>query len=243
MQLTDVIAERRLAAAVHELRRAQARDRGRRHAGGARRISRIPIARSGMFIPEAAPDRTTVPARPTIDVAADHLQAGHQRGRRRSARSGSGQHREAHPALDRCRADYDWRCCPKGTRGNRVQASLTLRFGDETVARRQERGGATGGSALLMRGTKTKSRQQMQDEMQKLNATINVGGGLASVSAQHLDHRREPGSCHAARCRDPARARVSRVRLRSDSQAADRADSSAAAPNRARWSPRRCRAT
>ena len=35
-----------------------------------------------------------------------------------------------------------------------------------------------------MRGTKTKSRQQIQDEMQKLNATINVGGGgLASVTA------------------------------------------------------------
>ena len=38
--------------------------------------------------------------------------------------------------------------------------------------------------ALLMRGTKTRNRQQLQDEIQKLNAAINVGGGgLASVTA------------------------------------------------------------
>src|SRR2546428_10549196 len=36
----------------------------------------------------------------------------------------------------------------------------------------------------MRRGTKSKSRQQLEDEIQKLNATINVGGGgLASVSA------------------------------------------------------------
>jgi zinc protease len=39
-------------------------------------------------------------------------------------------------------------------------------------------------SALLLRGTRSRSRQQLQDEMQKLNATINVGGGgLGNVNA------------------------------------------------------------
>src|SRR5262249_4535972 len=38
--------------------------------------------------------------------------------------------------------------------------------------------------ALLLRGTKNKSRQQLQDEMQKLNATINIGGGgIGGVNA------------------------------------------------------------
>jgi zinc protease len=64
-----------------------------------------------------------------------------------------------------------------------VQASLTLRFGDENSLVGQN-AVAQLTDALLLRGTKNKSRQQLQDEMQKLNATINVGGGgLASVSA------------------------------------------------------------
>jgi zinc protease len=71
---------------------------------------------------------------------------------------------------------------PKATRGNRVQASLTLRFGDESsLAGKNASAQLT--SALLLRGTKTKTRQQLQDEMQKLNATINIGGGLASANA------------------------------------------------------------
>src|SRR5262249_19769879 len=71
---------------------------------------------------------------------------------------------------------------PKNTRGGRVQASLTLRFGDErSLAGQQATSQLT--EALLMRGTKNKSRQQLQDEMQKLNATINMGGGLANATA------------------------------------------------------------
>jgi zinc protease len=63
-----------------------------------------------------------------------------------------------------------------------VQASLTIRYGDEhTLAGRQAAAQLAG--SLLMRGTKTKSRQQIQEEMQKLNASINVGGGLSSASA------------------------------------------------------------
>src|SRR6185436_20508873 len=71
---------------------------------------------------------------------------------------------------------------PKGTRGNRVQASLTIRFGDENSLAGQN-AAAQMADSLLLRGTKNKSRQQLQDEMQKLNATINVGGGLSSGTA------------------------------------------------------------
>ena len=36
---------------------------------------------------------------------------------------------------------------------------------------------------LLMRGTKTKSRQQIQDEMDRLKAQLNVGGGVTGAYA------------------------------------------------------------
>jgi zinc protease len=71
---------------------------------------------------------------------------------------------------------------PKRTRGNRVQAELTLRFGDETSLA-GESTAAQLTRALLLRGTRTQSRQDLQDAMQALNATISFGGGLSSVTA------------------------------------------------------------
>jgi zinc protease len=73
-------------------------------------------------------------------------------------------------------------------KGNQMSATLQLRFGDEkSLAGKNAVAQLTG--ALLMRGTKNKSRQQIQDEMDKLNARVSAGGGrgggvgLGSVSA------------------------------------------------------------
>jgi zinc protease len=129
----------------------------------------------GVFIPDAAPDRTAVPDAPAIETLLKtytpeiHVNVG--------------------DALDPSPAAIERRIVravlpgglhvvmlSKGTRGDRVQASLTLRFGDEhSLAGKSAAAQMT--DALLMRGTKTRTRQQLQDEMQKLNAAINVGGG------------------------------------------------------------------
>lgn len=71
---------------------------------------------------------------------------------------------------------------PKDTRGGRVQASITLRYGDETSLPGRNAAASMAGS-LLGRGTETKSRQELQDAMTALNATINVNGGLTSATA------------------------------------------------------------
>ena len=134
-----------------------------------------------MFIPEAAPERTTVPEAPSID----ELLVSHK----------PEINVDVGEALDPSPASIEKRIrrstlatglrialVPKGTRGNRVQASLTLRFGDEHSLLGRNAAAQLSG-ALLMRGTKNKSRQQIQDEMQKLNATITVNGGLSSATA------------------------------------------------------------
>ena len=55
------------------------------------------------------------------------------------------------------------------TRGGTVVASVTMRFGDEkSLFGKAATASITGG--LLMRGTKNKSRQQIQDEMDRLKA-------------------------------------------------------------------------
>ncbi len=129
----------------------------------------------GIFIPDPAPERTTVPDAPSIESLLSSYTP--------DIKIDTGDALDpSPPAIERriqravLPGGLHLAMLSKGTRGGRVQASLTLRFGDEhSLAGRNAAARLT--DSLLMRGTKTKSRQQLQDEMQKLNATINVGGG------------------------------------------------------------------
>jgi zinc protease len=71
---------------------------------------------------------------------------------------------------------------PKKTRGGTVVASMIVRFGDEKSLFGKSTAGSMAGG-LLMRGTKSKNRQQIQDETDRLKAQINVSGGVNSASA------------------------------------------------------------
>jgi zinc protease len=71
----------------------------------------------------------------------------------------------------------------KKTRGESVKASLTLRFGDlQSLAGKRQAAVLT--SAMLMRGTTTHTRQQLEDEFDRLKARVTFGGngGIATVS-------------------------------------------------------------
>lgn len=70
----------------------------------------------------------------------------------------------------------------KKNRGGTVTAQIGLRFGDSKAVFGKETAANMAGS-LLMRGTKNKSRQQIQDEIDRLKAQINVGGGVTSANA------------------------------------------------------------
>jgi zinc protease len=135
----------------------------------------------GMFIPETAPQRTTVPAAPTIEALLNTYSP--------DIKVDAGEAIDPSPASIETRikrstlpGGFRVALLSKGTRGNRVQATLNIRFGNEQLLSGQASTAQLAGS-MLMRGTKSKSRQQLQDEMQKLNATINVTGGLSSASA------------------------------------------------------------
>ena len=95
---------------------------------------------------------------------------------------------------------------PKKTRGKTVVAQMQIRFGDEkSLFGKSVAGQMTG--ALLMRGTKTKNRQQIQDEMDRLKARLNVGGGAnnATVSIETTEENL-PGALKLAAeiLREPA---------------------------------------
>jgi zinc protease len=78
---------------------------------------------------------------------------------------------------------------PKGTRGAAVQATLTLRFGNEkTLFGQVEVAEAV--AALLDKGSQTMTRQQVQDRLDALHTEMSIGGGAGVVSVS-LSSRRE----------------------------------------------------
>ncbi|HLY17471.1 MAG TPA: pitrilysin family protein [Bryobacteraceae bacterium] len=69
----------------------------------------------------------------------------------------------------------------KKTRGASVHAVITLRFGDLDSLAGKDVAADLAGSTLI-RGTAHKNRQQIQDEIDKLKAQLNVNGGATSAN-------------------------------------------------------------
>jgi zinc protease len=71
---------------------------------------------------------------------------------------------------------------PKKTRGAAVMANLVIRYGSPSALNNRSTAGALTG-AMLMRGTRTRTREQIKDEFDRLKARANVGGTGMTASA------------------------------------------------------------
>jgi zinc protease len=70
---------------------------------------------------------------------------------------------------------------PKKTRGQSVNANLTLRFG--TLESLQNKGAAPDFAAdMLLRGTRTLTRQQIKDSLDRLKARVGITGSVSQVN-------------------------------------------------------------
>jgi zinc protease len=135
----------------------------------------------GEFIPTKNPDRAEIPATPDLAVLFKDYKGG--------AAISQGEEFDPTPTniekrLTRFQLSNGTKVVlmPKKTRGGTVVAQMVFRFGDEkTLFGKSAVGMMTG--AMLMRGTTAKSRQQIQDETDKLKAHMNVSGGINSASA------------------------------------------------------------
>jgi zinc protease len=71
----------------------------------------------------------------------------------------------------------------KKTRGGRVVASLALHWGDEKSLTNREAACSFAGS-MLTRGTTKRSRAELQDAFDKLNASVSIGGDGATIEVR-----------------------------------------------------------
>jgi len=135
----------------------------------------------GEFLPTTAPDRAEIPATPEAAVRFKDYKGGAtiQQG---EAFDPTPQNIEARVIRVKLPNGLKLVMFPKKTRGGTVVASLTVRCGDEKSLFGKSTA-ATMAGALLMRGTKKKNRQQIQDETDRLKAQINVSGGINFASA------------------------------------------------------------
>jgi zinc protease len=135
----------------------------------------------GTFVPTEKPDRTEVPPTPDVtalvrDYRGDTLLA---EGEAFDPSPENIDRRVTRVKLGGLEVAF----LPKKTRGGSVNASLSLDFNDLEGARNRSAVGALTGQ-MLLRGTRTKSRQQIKDEFDRLKARVGLSGSETALNGQ-----------------------------------------------------------
>lgn len=133
----------------------------------------------GLFVPTNNPDRAEIPPRPDVTAALQDYKG--------DAPKAAGEVFDPAPASIEQRVTrfttpggLKVALVPKRTRGGAVVATMTLRFGDEqNLLGRRVAGDWV--SDMLMRGTQKRTRQELMDEIDRLQSRLNVGGGATSA--------------------------------------------------------------
>jgi zinc protease len=137
----------------------------------------------GRFIPTTQPDRSEIPATPDVTAMVKDYkgQAVIEQGESFDATPANIESRTVHGKLAN---GMQLALLAKKTRGTTVTAILTLHYGDQKSLFGKDAAAQMAG-AMLMRGTAKHTRQQLQDELDRLKAQMSASGSVnngASVS-------------------------------------------------------------
>ena len=135
----------------------------------------------GYYIPDMEPDRTIVPSAPDLAKTFDNYTSTVAVARGETF-DPSLQNIDSRIVRSKTSNGMRVAVLSKKTANNMVTASIELRFGDESSLANQRQAASFAGG-LLMMGTKTHTREQLRDEFRKLNAQVNVSGGMSSATA------------------------------------------------------------
>lgn len=135
----------------------------------------------GQFIPTEDPDRAEIPHRPDVAAMLKDYKG--------DAAVAAGEAFDPSPGNIESRvqrmtigSNLKLALLPKKTRGSTVVANIRLHFGNEkSLMHKNTIAGLTG--SMLMRGTAERTRQEIQDALDRLKATGGVSGGATRASA------------------------------------------------------------
>jgi zinc protease len=136
----------------------------------------------GVFVPAEQPDRAEIPSAPDLVATFKDFKG--------NTGVSAGEVFDASPANIESRlrrvtvpGGAKVMLLPKQTRGDTVSAVIRLSFGDEKSLAGQARVAQMTGQ-MLMRGTTKRTRQQIQDELDRLKARMFVGGSATGATVQ-----------------------------------------------------------
>jgi zinc protease len=140
----------------------------------------------GEFIPTERPERAEIPPTPDLSAALEGYKGG-AAVRLGEAFDPSPQNIEKRTIKRQLSNGIRAALLPKQTRGGRVVASLTLHWGDEKSLWNREAACHFAG-VMLMRGTRGRSRAELKEAFERLNASVSVSGEGASIEVrgEHL---------------------------------------------------------
>lgn len=135
----------------------------------------------GIFVPTKSPDRAEIAEAPDPQSLLRNY-AGRKEVAQGEAFDPSPTNLDARTTRTALPNGFELALLPKKTRGAAVHMRVTLRYGSVAALTGRSQFGQLMGS-MLMRGTKSKSRQQVKDEFDRLKAQVSVGGGANTLSA------------------------------------------------------------
>jgi zinc protease len=135
----------------------------------------------GVFRPDPNPDRATIPERPDLMSLLEGY-AGDEGRSLGEAFDPSPANIEERTVREVLPGGIELAVLAKETRGDQVNATVRVHFGDLNSMTGVSRIASLAGS-MLMRGTNSHSRQEIEDELARLQSVLSVGGGAGAFSA------------------------------------------------------------
>ncbi|MGB3154027.1 MAG: pitrilysin family protein [Chitinophagaceae bacterium] len=134
----------------------------------------------GVFVPDAAPDRTVVAETPDIKSLLNNYKG----------KDVAAQKTNFENTIENISKNTEYGTLPNGgkyallekpTKGDKITASMTLRFGDvKSLQDKSETGAVL--ADMLSTGTTTRTKKQIADELDRIKTTISFSGGSTSLS-------------------------------------------------------------
>lgn len=138
----------------------------------------------GVFIPDAKPERAEIPAAPDVNALVKSYKGKAELGEA-EAFDPSPANIDSRTRTGSIAGGAKYALLNKSTRGSSVNMQITLRIGTETSLQNKIVV-ADLAADMLNKGTKTKTRQQIQDEFDKLKASVGISGSgqLVNINIQ-----------------------------------------------------------